>query len=134
MIIYSAFMIATYDNISSYFYISILYVWMIFPMTSMFVWLKYKRKVLLIKTNKELIYTIRTILQNFPEGVVIRSIDPVLNRTIMAYANDVAKDIINQNELSEDNLKDVKVNVIESMESHASNLCSLKDFLQKQEL
>ena len=77
IVVYFILIYTKYINVSSYLSISMIYICTIFPMTSMFIWLKFKKKLLLIKNNKELIHTIRTILQNFPEGVVIRSADPV---------------------------------------------------------
>ena len=56
-------------------YLALIWLWMLFPATSMFVTHKIKEMILLIKTNNDLTHTIRSILQAFPEGVIIRSID-----------------------------------------------------------
>ena len=50
--------------------------------------------IILLKTKKDLIHTIRGILQVFPEGVIIRSVDPTSKRVIIRFANDVAEQFL----------------------------------------
>ena len=45
----------------------------------------------LLKENKELIETIRTILTNFPEGVVIQVKDKITNKYVVKFANLAAR-------------------------------------------
>lgn len=51
----------------------------------------------LIKENKELIETIRKILQMFPEGVIIQNYDLKTNKYLVKYANWAAKSQIFKN-------------------------------------
>ena len=83
-----------YDNVPIILYVSIFTLSIMFPCATMFYWVKFKETILLVKTNKDLIHTIRTILQIFPEGVIIRSLDPITKQTLITFANDVAKNIV----------------------------------------
>ena len=65
--------------------------------------------IVLLQTKKDLIHTIRSILQVFPEGVIIRSVDPVTKQTVIKFANDVASQFLRQQDDKTevlDNLKD----------------------------
>ena len=53
-----------------------------------------KEILYLIKENKELIHTINSILQTFPEGVIIRSLDEISRKTLTKFANDVFQNTI----------------------------------------
>ena len=55
------------------------------------------------------------------------------NKSVIIYANDVAKDIINVNNISENELSNVQINIIESMEMHVQKFTSFQNFLQNQE-
>ena len=92
-----------YENVSLALYISVIMVVTMFTLTTMFYWIKIKETILLIKANKDLIQTIRMILQVFPEAVFIRSLDDVSKQVITKYSNDAAKNVLNT--------KDVKVNM-----------------------
>ena len=83
------------DNVPIILYVSIWTPSVMFPVTTMFYWVEFKEAILLVKTNKELTHTTRTILLFFPEGVVIRSQDSVSKNTITRFANDGAKNVLN---------------------------------------
>ena len=89
-----AFVIAateTYEEVPLKLYLAFLFVGILFPMCCFFIAEKVKQIFVYMKANKDLIHTIRTILLLFPEGVIIRSIDPVTKETILKFANDAAK-------------------------------------------
>ena len=81
----------TYDEVPLKLYLAFLFVAILFPMWCFFIAEKVKQIFVYMKINKDLIHTIRTILLLFPEGVIIRSIDPVTKETILKFANDAAK-------------------------------------------
>ena len=90
--------------------------------------------IILLKAKKDLIHTIRSILQIFPEGVIIRSIDPITRKIIIRFANDVANQFlqkINDEVILSDNLK-----VISEINSNQNNEMNktLSDFINEQEL
>ena len=100
----------------------------------MLVSLKLKEIIILLKTNKDLIHTIQTILQVFPEGVIIRSLDETSKQTILKFANNIAKKVL----IDEDAVKEgVKLKVIDSDSFHSDreheNLIDLDEFLSQQE-
>ena len=127
-----------YDHVTIHLYVSILTICLMFPVTTMFYWIKFKQTILLVKTNKELTHTIRTILQVFPEGVIIRSLDDVSKNTITKFANDVSKNILNWDAQIEKSLKEFKVQPVNSIDKNSNKnqdqTLILSDFLNKQEL
>ena len=65
-----------YENLPVFFYVAILISLALFTVSAIIIISKQIKDILLIiKENKELIKTIQTILQVFPEGVMIRSFD-----------------------------------------------------------
>ena len=44
-----------------------------------------------IHENKQLVKTIKNILQSLPEGVIIESKDEISNKFIIKFANSIAK-------------------------------------------
>ena len=58
----------------------------------------------MLKENKDLIKTIKTILQIFPEGVIIRSLDPESLKILTKFANDVA---VNEHLSQDEDVQDV---------------------------
>ena len=90
--------------------------------------------IVLLKIKKDLIHTIRSILQVFPEGVIIRSVDSITQKTVIKFANDVANKFldIKLNEMSINENFNVK---LEDKTSPILNqFQSLSEFLYEQEL
>jgi hypothetical protein len=87
-----------------------------------------------LKDKKELIHTIKTILQVFPEGVLIRSLDEVTKRVLLEFANDEIKKFTSFGEEQE---KEVRINVCDPAHSFRSeddsSFLSLEQFLGAQE-
>ena len=127
-----------YENVSLALYISIFMVWSMFSITTVFYWTKIKETILLIKTNKDLIHTIRSILQMFPEGVLIRSFDDTTKKIITVYANDVAKNILFNGDIKEQSIKDYEVTKIDMNiqfeEWNEEKWISMNDFLNTKEI
>ena len=71
-----------FDNVPIVLYIAFLFTLILFPVSSAFVSDKIKETIYLLKTNRNLIHTVRTILEIFPDGVLIRSLDPITKQTI----------------------------------------------------
>jgi len=73
-----------------------------------FVWINHsqqlKEHLKVLKENKDLIKTIKTILQIFPEGVIIRSLDPESLKILTKFANDVA---VNEHLSQDEDVQDV---------------------------
>ena len=63
-----------------------------------------KEHLKVLKENKDLIKTIKTILQIFPEGVIIRSLDPESLKILTKFANDVA---VNEHLSQDEDVQDV---------------------------
>ena len=76
--------------------------------------------------------TIRSILQVFPEGVIIRSVDPVTKQTVIKFANDVASQFLRQQDDKTEVLERIKVKPDSPVQSHEDQ--QLIEFLQEQEL
>ena len=100
----------------------------------MLVSLKLKEMITLLKTNKDLIHTIQTILQVFPEGVIIRSLDETSKQTILKFVNNIANKVL----IDEDTGKEgVKLKVIGSDNLHSdrehNDFVHLDEFLIRQE-
>ena len=125
-----------YNDITPTFYLSFVFVSIMFPLSWLFISEKIKELFIFMKTNKDLIHTVRTILQLFPEGVIIRSIDPITKQTVNRFANDMAWKII-LNDVGEEQAGIVKINIIQSEENlqnhHVKRLASLDEFLEQQE-
>ena len=70
----------------------------------------------------------------FPEGVIIRSIDPITRKTVIKFANDVASRLIksNQNGIAFSN--DLRVTSEENLNSNIQSSKILSEFLEEQEL
>ena len=83
-----------YSGIPFTFYSSTIIILILFPITLIFISQKIAEMIILLKTKKDLIHTIRSILQVFPEGVIIRSVDPTSKRVIIRFANDVAEQFL----------------------------------------
>ena len=87
-----------YENLPVFFYIAIFTSLALFTVSAIIISKQIKDILMIIKENKELIKTIQTILQVFPEGVIIRSFDQKTKETILKYANDIARKLIWDNQ------------------------------------
>ena len=121
-----------YSNISLKLYAVFSFVGILFPITLYFGSQNIKEIIILLKTKKDLIHTIRSILQVFPEGVIIRSIDPVTKQTIIKFANDVASQFLKQMDESTEVSEELKVIPDNSVDNQ--NDQQLAEFLHEQEL
>ena len=134
----------TYDEVPLKLYLAFLYVWILFPMWCFFIAEKVKQIFVYMKINKDLIHTIRTILLLFPEGVIIRSIDPVTKETILKFANDAAKKFnLEKHDNSSDNNIEVTIinnnssknifDINKSKMTQSETVLKLDEFLKTQE-
>ena len=83
-----------YERVSLVLYMGIILTSAIYPMIWIFISFKLRELIILLKTNKDLIHTIQTILQVFPEGVIIRSLDETTKQTILKFANRIANKVL----------------------------------------
>ena len=118
-------------------YIAFICTCIFFPIIWMLISLKVKEILTLLKSNKELIHTIQKILQAFPEGVIIRSLDKRSMQTILKFANNIAnKDLITK-EKSEGKSQEINIKVFDhqniNLDSDPYHLISLDEFLDSQE-
>ena len=99
-----------------------------------YVSIKLKEIIILLKTNKDLIHTIQTILQVFPDGVIIRSLDETSKQTILKFANNIAKKVLIDEDTEKEGiqLKVIDTNSLSSDREH-ENLIDLDEFLSQQE-
>ena len=91
----------------------------------------------MLKSNQDLIHTIKTILQVFPEGVIIRSLDEKSKQTILKFANNIASKVLVEEECKDDNKNSIKIKEVElqnnHLESESTQTISLEEFLSQQE-
>ena len=114
-------------------YVSFIWTCIFFSIIWVLISLKLKEILALLKSNKDLIHTIQKILQVFPEGVIIRSLDETSKQTIMKFVNNIAnKDLIIDN-YTESNVIVVKSENL-NQEDDFHNYLSIKEFLSNQEI
>ena len=86
----------TYNNISLYFYLGYTIITLLLPLVSMIVAHILLGFLVVIHNNSELIKTIKKILEVFPEGIVIQSLDKHSQELVVQFANEAAaKEVIN---------------------------------------
>ena len=126
-----------YDKISIILYMGIFLMWTLYLVIWIFISFKLKELIILLKTNKDLIHTIQTILQVFPEGVIIRSLDETSKQTILKFANNIAKKDLDADAHADGQQTDVKIKLVDSnnasQDTEAHNLMRLERFLGRQE-
>ena len=96
MICYALMLNYYFDKRPLKLYSAFSFVGILFPVSIYYGTKKIKEIIILLKINKDLIHTIRSILQVFPEGVIIQSIDPLTKQTVIKFANDVANQFLKQ--------------------------------------
>ena len=118
-------------------YISFIITCIFFPIIWMLISLKLKEILALLKNNNELIHTIQQILQVFPEGVIIRSLDERSMQTILKFSNNIANKDLIEEDLVGGKTKGIKINILDhknlNLDNDPHDLISLKEFLSSQE-
>ena len=103
----------------------------------MLISLKLKELIVLLKTNRDLIHTIQTILQVFPEGVVIRSLDDTSRETVLKFANNIANKVLVHTDSDLNVSESVKVQIVQPQnvreDEKQNESISLENFLKQQE-
>ena len=82
-----------FEHVPFIIHLSLIFSSIIFITSSIIMSQQIKEIIKLIKEKKELVHTIKSILQVFPEGVNIRSLDPVSMNVVSMFANDVFEQI-----------------------------------------
>ena len=108
-----------------------------YPVVCLFISQKFKEMIVLIKTKKDLVHTIQTLLKVFPEAVLIRSLDSVAQRVVTEFANDYAQQFVSVADNQINISREVKVSPTwerpNSESSDSADFTSLDDFLAEQE-
>ena len=99
-----------YDNIPFSFFVSFLFVIIIFSLICILISKKLKEIIILLKTKKDLVHTIQTILKVLPEGVIIRSFDPITKKVVTEFANDHAQKFVENDEYGCQILRNININ------------------------
>lgn len=127
-----------YSDVTPAFYFSFVFLSILFPLSCLFISEKIKELFILMKTNKDLIHTVRTILQQFPEGVIIRSVDPISKQTINKFANDMANKVICRDPAEEVPRENILVKIIHSDKNNQNRrferIGNIDEFLYHQEV
>ena len=84
----------TYSNISYFFYVSYIFTIVALPLVIMVVSRVLLGFILMICNNQELIKTVKWILEVFPEGIIIQSIEKDSNKLTLQFSNDTANNEI----------------------------------------
>ena len=114
-------------------YAAFIVIWILLPITIFLFSQKMVEMFILMKTNKDLIHTIRSILQIFPEGVIIRSIDPTTKKTVIKFANDVANKFLNKTIEGIELSRDLKINKLDSLNHNLQSFQNLENILFQKE-
>ena len=98
-----------------------------------------KKSLICSKKTKKLTHTIKTILQTFPEGVIIRTPDQVSNSVIIKFTNDFIKhNFSNTNSEQPNDISSTQVNIVHEKDNSNSleseNSLTLDEFLWSQEM
>ena len=80
-----------FDNIPIALYSALFFTVILFPITWILIADNFKKTVSFLNTNQNLIHTIKVILEVFPEGVLIRSLDSITKQTVLKFANETIK-------------------------------------------
>ena len=106
-------------------------------MICVFISFKLKELIITAKKNEDLTHTIQTILQVFPEGVLIRSLDETSRQTILKFANNIAKEDLVADAQKDGGRTDFKVMLVDSpnvsVNSEANQSMYFSELLSKQE-
>ena len=136
MILYVVVLNMYYNEVPFVLYMALISYLVQYPITCLFISQKLKEMIILVQTKKDLVHTIQTILQTFPEGVIIRSVDPATKEVITKFANDDAERFVKKNEGSISISEDIQVNSMTNsidLNENQNTFSSLDQFLQQQE-
>ena len=125
-----------FDNIPIVLYTALIFTMVLFPITWIIVSDKIKETIYVMKSNQNLIHTIKSILEIFPEGVLIRSFDPISKQTVIKFANENIKSKLqNENSIQSDWSKYEVVPILPNLDkkTNIGEWLSLIDFINKQE-
>ena len=127
---YAIRMKVMFNGIPGQFWVSITMSSAVYTVSAILISKQIKDMLLIIQENKELIKTIRTILEVFPEGVLIRSWDPNTKKIILKFANDIAKKFI----ISNDEEWDTNITIVNPHGDFSEPIdIKISEFLKKQE-
>ena len=132
-----------YDNISFYLYVGYFLATCLIPLVWMVVARILLGFIIILQNNQQLIKTIQRILQVFPEGIIIQSLDEKSQQVVLQFVNNTAnREIINydysREKPIEDNKLDYMVAAIDNIwqssihEHQDIQFYRLSDYLQSQ--
>ena len=134
-----------YSDVSNYFYMGYMVATLLIPL----VWMIVARILLgfiqLQHNNQQLIKTIKKVLQVFPEGIIIQSLDKNTKELIVKFVNyEAQKEIVKYEDLLERPIDNSKLNIeikdskysnpwnSQGIENQASQQINLYEYLQYQ--
>ena len=127
-----------YDETSFILYLTVIISTWIYTIECLMIAKQLKEVFDLLQENKKLTHTIKTILQTFPEGVIIRTPDQVSNSVIIKFTNDFIKhNFSNTNSEQPSDISSTQVNIVHEKDNSSSleseDSLMLDEFLWSQE-
>ena len=105
-----------YDNISFYLYVGYFLATCLIPLVWMVVARILLGFIIILQSNQQLIKTIQRILQVFPEGIIIQSLDEKSQQVVLQFVNNTAnREIINYDYSWEKPIEDSKLDYMIAM-------------------
>ena len=105
-----------------------IFITLFLPLVSMIVARILLGFILVIHKNKELVKTIKKILEVFPEGIIIQSLDKESKELIVQFANETASnEVLNYKEPIGKQINDEKLNYEIKLEDDAKYSCLVPD-------
>ena len=106
----------TYTNISFYYYAGFLSITVLLPLVWMIIARILLGFIIILQNNQQLIKTIQRILQVFPEGIIIQSLDEKSQQVVLQFVNNTAnREIINYDYSWEKPIEDSKLDYMVAM-------------------
>ena len=102
-----------YANVSKYYYFGFFFSSVLIPLVCMVIARIILGFINLVYTNQELVQTIKKILQVFPEGIIIQSLDERSKKLIVRFVNDTAaENILNYENPVDKSIREDKLNYV----------------------
>ena len=106
----------TYTNISLYYYVGYVFTICLIPLVWMIIARILLGFILILQNNQQLIKTIQRILQVFPEGIIIQSLDEKSQQVVLQFVNNTAnREIVNYDYSWEKPIEDSKLDYMVAM-------------------
>ena len=121
----------TYTNISLYYYVGYVFTICLIPLVWMIIARILLGFILILQNNQQLVKTIQKILQVFPEGIIIQSLDEKSQQVVLQFVNNTAnREIVNYDYSWEKPIEDSKLDYMVAMVDNIwqNNISEYQDF------